>query len=127
MSLVCGIHHAALKCSSPEEYEKVCTFYGEILGIPVARVWNGGIMFDTGSGIIEVFTNGDSQLPKGTIRHFAFAVRDTDACVAAVEAAGYKVFDGPRDIGIPSEPVFPARIAFCYGPLGEEIEFFQEK
>jgi glyoxylase I family protein len=28
---------------------------------------------------------------------------------------------------IASTPVFPARIAFCRGPLGEEIEFFQEK
>ena len=26
-----------------------------------------------------------------------------------------------------TNPVFPAKIAFCYGPLGEEIEFFQER
>ena len=32
-----------------------------------------------------------------------------------------------RDIVITSEPPFPARIAFCRGPLQEEIEFFQEK
>lgn len=24
-------------------------------------------------------------------------------------------------------PTFPERIAFCHGPLGEEIELFQEK
>ena len=32
-----------------------------------------------------------------------------------------------RDIVIASEPPFPAKIAFCRGPLQEEIEFFQEK
>ena len=32
-----------------------------------------------------------------------------------------------RDIVIASEPPFPAKIAFCRGPLPEEIEFFQEK
>ena len=32
-----------------------------------------------------------------------------------------------RDIVITSEPPFPAKIAFCRGPLQEEIEFFQEK
>lgn len=32
-----------------------------------------------------------------------------------------------RDIVIASEPPFPAGIAFCRGPLQEEIEFFQEK
>ena len=45
----------------------------------------------------------------------------------AVKAAGYEVFIEPKDIVIASNPPFPARIAFCRGPLGEEIEFFQEK
>lgn len=50
-----------------------------------------------------------------------------DACVEAVKAAGYEVFIEPKDIEIASTPVFPARIAFCKGPLGEEIELFEEK
>lgn len=37
-----------------------------------------------------------------------------------------KVFIEPNDIVIESEPEFPARMAFCFGPLGEEIEFFRE-
>ena len=61
------------------------------------------------------------------IRHFAFATNDVDACVEAVKAAGYEVFIEPKDIEIASTPVFPARIAFCKGPLGEEIELFEEK
>ena len=32
-----------------------------------------------------------------------------------------------KDIVIPSQPEFPVRVAFCNGPVGEEIEFFQEK
>lgn len=45
----------------------------------------------------------------------------------AVKAAGYEVFIEPKDIEIASIPAFPVRIAFCKGPLGEEIELFQEK
>lgn len=44
----------------------------------------------------------------------------------AVRAAGYEVFVEPKDIEIASEIPFPARIAFCRGPVGEEIEFFHE-
>lgn len=125
--LIKGIHHVALKASSEEEYRKTIDFYENILGLEVARVWDAGIMFETGSGLIEIFNNANSQLEQGTIRHFAFAVDDVDACVRVVTDAGYEVFMGPKDILIPSDPGFPARMAFCFGPLGEEIEFFQEK
>lgn len=127
MALITGVHHIAMKCCNQEEYEKTLKFYTETLGLPVARVWDGGIMLDTGSGLLEIFTNGETPLPQGAIRHFALATGDVDACVAAVEKDGYKVFMGPKDITIPATPVFPARIAFCIGPLGEEIEFFCEK
>jgi glyoxylase I family protein len=30
----------------------------------------------------------------------------------------------PKDIVIASEPPYPARIGFCIGPVGEEVEFF---
>lgn len=127
MSLVKGIHHISLKCSTKEEYDEEIQFYGNILGLPIARQWAKGIMFETGSGIVEIFNDGENSLPQGTIRHFAFATDDVDACVKAVKEAGYEVFIGPKDIEIQSEPTFPARIAFCKGPLKEEIEFFQEK
>lgn len=83
MSLVKGLHHVSMKCSSMEEYEKTVDFYKNITD-------------------------------------------DVDACVDAVKNAGYEVFIEPKNIEIASMPVFPARIAFCRGPLGEEIEFFQE-
>lgn len=127
MALVKGIHHICLKCVTPEDYDRVMAFYTGTLELPVVRSWPNGFMLDTGSGIIEVFLDGREPLTQGVIRHVALAVQDTDVCVRAVTAAGYTVFDGPRDICIPSDPPFPARIAFCHGPLGEEIEFFQEK
>lgn len=127
MSLIKGIHHVSMKCSSTEEYEKTIDFYKNILGIPVIREWQAGIMLDTGNGIVEIFNDGDDAPGKGVIRHFAFATDNVDACVESVKAAEYEVFIEPKDIEIASTPAFPARIAFCKGPLGEEIELFEEK
>jgi glyoxylase I family protein len=127
MSLVKGIHHVALKCCTKQKYEEERKFYKDILGIPVIREWSDGMMLDTGSGILEIFNNGTDALDQGTIRHFAFATNDVDACVRAVFEAGYEVFVEPKDVVIPSTPEFPVRIAFCRGPLGEEIEFFMER
>lgn len=125
---ITGIHHLALKCCGVEEFNKTVRFYRDILGLPVARTWGegerAGIMLDTGNGILEIFADAESRLPQGAIRHFALAADDTDACIEAVREAGYKVTMEPNDIVIGSVPPYPARIAFCIGPVGEEIEFF---
>jgi len=57
------------------------------------------------------------------------AIRAMGKCdeIGYVKSAGYEVFKEPQNIVIPSTPEYPARMAFCYGPLGEEIEFFQER
>lgn len=125
MSLVKGIHHVSMQCCDQQEYEKAVQFYRDVLGMKIVRSWAEGVMLDTGCGIIEIFSNGVERLDKGTIRHFALAADDTDECIKAIRNAGYEVFVEPKDIEIPSEPGYPARIAFCRGPLGEEIEFFQ--
>lgn len=127
MSLIKGIHHISLKCCNQEEFNKVVDFYENILKLPVARSWAEGIMFDTGSGIIEVFANGQDSPKQGVIRHFAFATDDVDSCIAKVREAGFEVFVEPKNVEIKSEPPFPIRVAFCKGPLGEEIEFFEER
>ena len=59
--------------------------------------------------------------------NMALAVEDTDACVDAVRSAGYTITMEPTDICIESDPPYPARIAFCIGPVGEELEFFHVK
>ena len=127
MGHITGLHHVSMKTRNADEHARVVHFYRDTLGLRVARTWDGGIMFDTGNGLIEVFENGTGEPEQGIIRHFAFAVDDVDACAKDVAQAGYPVFLGPKDIEIPSSPVFPARIAFCTGPLNEQIELFEEK
>ena len=129
-SLICGIHHVALKCDGTAEFEKTLHFYQDVLGLEPVRSWgegeNAGAMLSTGDGLLEIFASG-KKLPQGAIRHFALCTERVDDCVAAVRAAGYPITVEPKDIVIASNPPFPARIAFCTGPVGEEIEFFQER
>jgi len=123
-----GIHHVAIKCNGIEEFEKTVHFYKDILGLAVVRTWGQGkdsaIMIDTGAGLFEIFANGDLCPTQGAYRHLALSVENTDDCIEAVRNAGYKITIEPKDICIPSEPPYHARIAFCIGPVGEEIEFF---
>lgn len=131
MSLIKGIHHAALKCADLKKFDETVRFYRDVLGLSVLRSWgNGekaGIMFDTGDGLIEIFASGSAGRSTGSVNHFALATDDPDACIAAVRQAGYTIAVEPKDLTIPSQPPFPVRIAFAIGPCGEEIEFFQEK
>ncbi len=127
MGLVQGIHHISMKCCNEEEEKRVIQFYHELLGLEIIRRWDSGFMLNSGTGLIEIFTNGDKPLDKGIIRHIALAVSDVDECVNIVRNAGYQVFIEPNDIEMNSDPVFRARMAFCIGPLGEEIEFFKEQ
>ena len=128
---ITGIHHIALKACGVEDFGKLVTFYTELLGLPIVRTWgegeNAAMMIDTGAGLLEVFANGEDYPGQGALRHLAFEVEDTDACIEAVRAAGYEVTMEPTDIVIPSETPYPARIGFCIGPVGEEVEFFHVK
>ena len=129
-ALISGIHHVALKCNGTAEFEKTLDFYQNTLGLEPVRSWgegeNAGAMLSTGDGLLEIFASG-KPLHQGTIRHFALRTERVDDCVAAVRKAGYAITVEPKDIVIASNPPFLARIAFCIGPVGEEIEFFQEK
>lgn len=129
-SLIRGIHHVALKCDGTAEFEKTLHFYQDVLGLEPVRSWgegeNAGAMLSTGDGLLEIFASG-RKLPQGAIRHFALRTERVDDCVAAVRAAGYPITVESKDIVIASNPPLPARIAFCTGPVGEEIEFFQEQ
>ena len=125
--MVTGMHHISMKCGTKEEFDKAKDFYLNMLGFSVKREWPEGIMIDCGSVLLEIFCNGEGIKTKGAIRHAAYATDDVDGIIARVRCAGYKVFIEPNDIVIPSVPECRARMAFCIGPLGEEIEFFQEK
>ena len=64
--LIKGIHHVALKCMGQEEFDRTISFYKNVLGLEVLRTWGegkgAGVMFSTGSGVIEIFANGDLWL-----------------------------------------------------------------
>ncbi|MBR2460083.1 MAG: VOC family protein [Clostridia bacterium] len=128
---ITGIHHIALKAKGIGAYEKLLDFYHGILGMPIVRTWGSGenlaAMLDTGAGMLELFSNAPDERGEGALRHLAFAVEDPDVCIEAVRAAGYTVTMEPKDIIIGSQPPYPARIAFCIGPVGEEVEFFKER
>ena len=57
----------------------------------------------------------------------ALLTDDVDEIAAKVKAAGYDLFIEPNDKVIPSDPPYPIRMAFCYGPLGEQVEFYMER
>lgn len=124
--MITGIHHISMKYSNDEELAAVRSFYLDVLGFKLARKWENGMMIDTGSGLLEI-TAGNGIRNLGAMRHVAFGTDDVDGIIASVKAAGYEVFIEPKDIVLGSEPGLPARIAFCFGPLGEQIEFFQER
>lgn len=129
--LITGIHHVALKCRGVAEFERTVRFYKEILCLPVARSWGiregAGIMLDTGNGLLEIFANAEDNPGQGALRHIALATKDVDACIETIRKAGYLITVEPNDIVIPSIPPCAARVAFCLGPVGEEIEFFEER
>ena len=125
--MIKGIHHISMKCGSEEELCRVKEFYITLLGLRICREWPDGLMIDTGNGLIEIFTNAEGEHRVGAIRHVALLTDDVDGTVEKVKAAGYEVIVEPNDRIIPSEPECSIRMAFCFGPLGEQIEFFCEK
>ncbi|MDO5121433.1 MAG: VOC family protein [Erysipelotrichaceae bacterium] len=123
--MIRGVHHISMNCSE-EQLPEAKHFYSDLLGLQIVREWPKGIMVEAGNCWIEIMI-GDANHLKGAVRHFAFYVDDTDETAARLSEAGYELFDGPRDICIASEPPVPARIAFVRGPLGEEVELFNDR
>lgn len=124
---ITAIHHVCLKCPGEGSFAQTVRFYHDLLGMPIVRTWKGAAMLDTGAGLLEIFDSALDLPAQGPLRHIAFTVEDVGACVDAVRGAGYEITMEPTDIVIPSDPPYPARIAFCIGPVGEEIEFFCPK
>lgn len=121
--MIKGIHHVSMKCR-PEQLEKVRDFYCRMLELSVCAEWETGFLLDTPNGKVEFFTNAQEDLPKGIIRHFAFVVDNVDAYIGKCKEKGHEIFMGPKDVVLGD---IKARVAFTYGPLGEEVEFFEVK
>jgi len=121
--MIKGIHHVSMKCR-PEQLGKVRDFYCDMLEMPVCAEWETGFLLDTPAGKVEFFTNAQEDLPKGTIRHFAFEVDNVDFYICLCQENGHEIFMGPKDVVLGD---INAKVAFTYGPLGEEVEFFEVK
>ena len=122
-----GVHHVSLKAQGAEEFQRVLDFYQQVLDCPLIRHWgqgdSQGAMLDLGNTLLEVMANGGKE-EKGLFAHIAFSTDDVDGMARRVQAAGRPVFLGPENKNLGGN--YPIRIAFCTGPAGEELEFFQE-
>lgn len=123
-----GVHHISLKARGAEEFQQVLDFYEKVLDCPLVRRWGEGdrqgAMLDLGNTLLEVTANGTAT-ENGLFAHIAFATDDVDGMVERMRAAGRPVLVQPADKNLGGN--YPIRIAFCAGPLGEELEFFHEK
>ena len=126
-----GFHHVAIRA---RDFDATLKFYTEGLGFKEKISWGEGnkraTMLDTGDGnYLEVFAGGqDGSKPEGAIIHFALRTGDCDAAIERARTAGAEVTVEPKDVDIPSRPgPTPVRLAFCKGPDGEVIEFFQNE
>ena len=124
-----GLHHVSLKACGEEQFRQVLAFYRDVLGCPLVRAWGegtlSGAMLDLGGALLEVTASGAPGLEKGVFGHIAFAAEDVDAVTQRVHRAGFEVFMEPSDRNLGG--VWPVRVAFCRGPAGEDVEFFQER
>jgi glyoxylase I family protein len=131
MSLIKGLHHAALRCCGKAEMDRVIEFYCRVLGMKRLRTWGegnqAGSMLDTGNGVIELFADAEPGRRPGQVDHIALATDKVDECVAACVKEGMAVTMVPTDIVVPSEIPYALRIAFVQGKAGEIIEFFHER
>lgn len=128
--LLSGVHHVCLKAVGSAPYDRAKDFYIGTMGFSLVREWGEGdgrgCMIQLGNCLMELMANGTPELnPDGFYRHIAFQTEDVDGALALVKAAGCPVIMEPSDRNLGGS--YPIRIAFCSGPLGEEIEFFQEK
>ena len=125
-----GFHHVAIRVA---DFDAAVKFYTDALGFTTKITWGEGdgraIMLDAGDGnYMEIFAGGKEPKPEGSILHFALRTSDCDAALNRARAAGAVVTMEPKSIDIQSKPhVTPVRIAFCKGPAGEIIEFFQNE
>ena len=123
-----GMHHLALTTNKYNETEE---FYVKGLGLPVSSSWktkNGrAMMIDLGNqNYLEVFEAAEDLGTKSILVHYALKCESCDEAVEIARAAGAEIMSEANDFYVPSDPPFTCRIAFCKGPSGEEIEFYQK-
>lgn len=123
-----GLHHIAIQA---RDWDETLRFYRDTLGMePVLEFGSPErkiLLLDMGDGShMELFQatpesptspaeNGDP------VTHFALTTTDVYAAVERVRGAGFEITMEPKDMNIG----ILVTIAFCKGPNGESVEFFQ--
>lgn len=125
-----GFHHVAIKT---RDFDRSMAFYVEGLGFRQKVAWGEqgkrAVMLDTGDGnYLEMFEDLEYEpQPNGVHLHFALRTTNCDAALEQARVAGATVTVEPKDVTIPSDPPTVVRLAFCKGPEGAVIEFFQNE
>lgn len=135
-----GFHHVAVRAW---DFEGALKFYLEGLGFRRVYGWgkderpSGGrdsraVLLDTGDGnYFEVFAGGapppEGGHPEGALLHVALRTDNCDAALERARSAGAVVTMEPRTLEIEGDTPQTFRIAFCKGPCGETLEFFQNE
>ncbi len=123
-----GVHHIALKPTA-EQYEETVRFYTQLLGLEIKRSWGDpqrpNLMISCGDNSCLEILSSETPAPRGgALDHLAFATTKVDQLIERVREAGYEIAVEPKDTDAIGAPI---HIAFCYGPMGEYLEFFWEK
>jgi lactoylglutathione lyase len=81
------------------------------------------VFLTAGDGWVELLEDGGAARGAGVVDHVALRVRELDAVMARLRAAGVRLLDEAAV----EVPQIKARIAFCEGPDGERIELIERR
>jgi len=124
-----ALQHLALNCANMKKQEQ---FYSRHFGFRRARVFNAHtpdefVLLRLGSMCLELFqapaehTSLVAKAQPVGFKHFAFAVSDLEATLAALQADGL-----PTDNIIDCGAIVPGmRVCFLHDPEGNRIELVQ--
>lgn len=123
-----GFHHVAIRV---RDYDASHRFYSQGLGMRERVSWGEGArraaLLDCGDGNYIELLSGEARSGEGAMLHVALRTENCDQAIEAARAAGAEVTMEPKDVELSSRPPMKVRIAFCKGPDGETIEFFQSE
>jgi len=124
-----GFHHLAMEV---KDFDKSVDFYTRVLGFEKGPAFGSNerrvILLDAGnSNYLELFEGGKGHAGDGAVVHIAFKTDDCDAAIEKVRSYGCEITTEPKDVDLPSDPVYPVRLAFFKGPDDEIVELFQER
>lgn len=123
-----GVHHIAIKVKN---FDNTIKFYTEGLGLEKSLCWGGNgnrvsFLSAGANTFIQVFEDVSKEnISSGMYTHMAFYTKSCEKAIKAAKDAGARV-KGPIEMKISSNPDIIMRTAYCKGPDGESIEFFEE-